>query len=296
MAKLRPASIRHLHVFCIAAHHLSFKRAAQQLHLTPSAVSHRIRELEASVGVSLFERRTRAIELTEAGRALYAEIAPLLDEVEQSLTHIAQRLQRQRLRVTVPQFFASESLVPRLPGFNKRWPQVDLRLDSTNPRPSAHPADADASILIAAQRPAGVVSIALFELQLAVMCSPGYRSALGPLGPSIPSDVRLLCHRSWPDAWARWAASSGTALPRGASTIEFDTTFALLRAAEMGIGLALVPTYLGRDWLQTGDLIRLGCADLPTGEWYWFAARESDLTRNEVRAFRDWTLVEFAGH
>jgi LysR family glycine cleavage system transcriptional activator len=71
MAKVQPASVRHLQVFCVAARHLSFKRAAEQLHLTPSAVSHRIRELENSLGIELFERRTRAVELTDAGRTLF---------------------------------------------------------------------------------------------------------------------------------------------------------------------------------------------------------------------------------
>jgi LysR family glycine cleavage system transcriptional activator len=294
MAKVRPASVRHLQVFCVAARHLSFKHAAQQLHLTPSAVSHRIRELEGSLGVELFERRTRAVELTEAGHTLFTEVAPLLDAVEQSLSNVAQRLQRQRLRVTAPQFFASESLIPKLPGFGMRWPQVDLRLDSSEPRPSEHPAHADASILISAQRPDGVRAIALFELRLAAMCSPQYRSTLGPLQGRLPAETVLLVHKSWPDGWLRWAEATGTDVARHATFIEFDTTFSLLRAAEHGLGLALAPTHLGEPWLQGGALMRLDAADVAIGETYWFAARESDLHRGEVRAFRDWALMEFS--
>ncbi len=293
MAHPRPASIRHLQVFCVAAKQLSFKKAALELHLTPSAVSHRIRELEGSLGVPLFERRTRAIELTEAGRALFAEIAPLLDAVEQSVAQVTRHLQRQRLRVAVPQFFASEALVTRLPGFSQRWPQIELRIDSMEARPIVHPQGADASILIAARPPEGVRSIALFELVLAVMASPGYCAALGPLSGAIPDDAVLLVHRSWPDMWERWSAASGIRLPSAPQVVEFDTMFALLRAAEGGIGMALVPTHLGDEWLRSGALVRLGCADQPSGEWYWFAAREDDLKRAEVRAFRDWVVTEF---
>jgi LysR family glycine cleavage system transcriptional activator len=294
MAKVQPASVRHLQVFCVAARHLSFKRAAEQLHLTPSAVSHRIRELENSLGIELFERRTRAVELTDAGRTLFTEVAPLLDSVEQSMTNVAQRLQRKRLRVTAPQFFASDRLVPRLGGFATRWPQVDLRLDSSRPRPNLHPATADASILISSQRPDGVRSIALFELRFAAMCSPKYRAALGPLQEGLPPEAVFLVHETWPDGWARWSDATGTAVPRHATHVEFDTAFALLRAAEHGLGLALAPTHLGDAWTRAGNLVRIDAIDVPAGDTYWFAARESDLHRSEVRAFRDWVLTEFS--
>ena len=223
-SSIRPTSVRHLQVFCAAARNLSFKQAAKQLHLTPSAVSHRIRELEADLGIELFERRIRAVELTEAGRTMFNEIAPLLDAVEQSLTNVAQRLQKQRLRVTAPQFFASESLIPKLSGFGVRWPQVDLRLDSMEPRPSAHPADADASILISAERPDGVRAVPLFELRLAAMCSPKYRSAIGPLNGRLPTDTVLLTHKSWPDGWLRWAEATGTEVgaPCHARRVRYD--------------------------------------------------------------------------
>ena len=294
MASIRPTSVRHLQVFCAAARNLSFKQAAKQLHLTPSAVSHRIRELEADLGIELFERRVRAVELTEAGRTMFNEIAPLLDAVEQSLTNVAQRLQKQRLRVTAPQFFASESLIPKLSGFGVRWPQVDLRLDSMEPRPSAHPADADASILISAERPDGVRAVPLFELRLAAMCSPKYRSAIGPLNGRLPTDTVLLTHKSWPDGWLRWAEATGTEVARHATRVEFDTTYSMLRAAEHGPGLVLVPAHLGEAWSQGGALMRLDGNEVEIGESYWFAARESDLHRTEVRAFRDWVLMEFS--
>lgn len=294
MGTVTPASVRHLQVFCMAARHLSFKQAASKLHLTPSAVSHRIRELEGSLGVELFERRTRSVALTDAGRTLFTEVAPLLDNVEQSLKNIAHRLQRQRLRVTAPQFFASECLIPQLQGFGTRWPQVDVRLDSHEPRPSSHPATADASILISADRPKGVRAIPLFELKLAAMCSPKYRSSLGPPDGTLPPSAALLVHSSWPDGWLRWSEATGIDIPRHAQYREFDTMFSLLRAAEHGLGVALAPRHLADAWLQGGALIRVDDRDIELGQTYWFAARESDLQRPEVRAFRDWALSEFS--
>lgn len=294
MHRLRPASVRHLQVFCLAARHSSFKQAAAALYLTPSAVSHRIRELEASLGVALFERRPRAVELTDAGRTLYAEAMPLLDALEEALARTTQRLQRERLRVTAPQFFASEILIPRLAGFANRWPQIDLRLDTTLPRPSEHAAEADASILLATGRPEGVRAIALGELRVTATCSPGYRGALGPLGARLPAEAVLLTHRSWPEGWRRWTEATGIRIARQPQTLEFDTMFSLLRAAEHGLGIALAPSHLVESWLQGGALTRLDGKDVPLGDTYWFAARPADLKRPAVRAFRDWVLTEFS--
>lgn len=286
--------MRHLQVFCVAAQRLSFKQAARQLFLTPSAVSHRIRELESSLGIELFERRTRSVVLSEAGRTLHAEVAPLLDAVEQALTNVAHRLQRQRLRVSAPQFFASENLIPRLRGFGARWPQVDLRLDSTEPRPTSHPAEADASIVLSPQPPDGVRAVRLFDLRVVAMCSPKYLSSLGPLRDRLPRDCVLLVHRSWPDSWQRWTAETRIRIARTTPVVEFDSVFSLLRAAEHGLGVALAPTHLGESWLQGGSLTRLDAPEIALADAYWFAARESDLQRSEVRAFRDWVLVEFS--
>src|SRR4029079_12364546 len=104
----RPPPLKNLRAFCAAARHRSFKFAADELCVTPSAVSHQMKELEASLGVRLFERKTRALELTTAGHALHDEVAPLLDALERSLTQFTRRNRRKSLRMMLPPFFASE--------------------------------------------------------------------------------------------------------------------------------------------------------------------------------------------
>jgi LysR family glycine cleavage system transcriptional activator len=91
MRLARPPQLRNLRTFCVAAHQRSFKTAADQLFLTPSAVSHQMKELEDSLGVRLFERKTRAVELTDAGATLLDEIGPLLGAIDRALMRIAQR-------------------------------------------------------------------------------------------------------------------------------------------------------------------------------------------------------------
>lgn len=102
----RAPPLRSLRAFCVAARHRSFKVAADDLFLTPSAVSHQMRELEDLLGVKLSERRTRSLELTTTGHTLLGEMEPLLDALDHSLTQIARRGSRRRLRVLVPAFFA----------------------------------------------------------------------------------------------------------------------------------------------------------------------------------------------
>jgi DNA-binding transcriptional LysR family regulator len=182
----------------------------------------------------------------------------------------------------------------RVTGFYARWPGIEIRLDSQQPRPREHSPDADASILLATHRPDGVRATPLFDLSLAAVGSPGRRASLGPPPATLPPDTVLLVHASWPDAWQKWAAARRVELPVAASVIEVDTMFSLVRAAERGMGLALVPARLCDAWLLTGQLVRICAEDLTTEETYWFVTREADADRPEVRALRDWVLMEFA--
>src|ERR1700689_2737004 len=109
----RPPHLRKLRTFCVAAHHRSFKIAADELFLTPSAVSHQMKELEDSLGVRLFERKTRAVELTPEGNSLLDEVGPLLAAIDRSLTPIARRTNRVPLRLFLSPFFAPEIFVTR---------------------------------------------------------------------------------------------------------------------------------------------------------------------------------------
>src|SRR5438132_7453969 len=134
----RPPPLRNLRAFCVAARHRSFKAAADELFLTPSAVSHQMKELEEALGVRLFERKTRALELTTVGHTLLEEVEPLLEALERSLAQIARRSGRQTLRVLLPPFFASELFIPRLASFCAAHPQIDIQIDTRDPRPSSH--------------------------------------------------------------------------------------------------------------------------------------------------------------
>lgn len=289
----RPPPLRNLRAFCAAARHRSFKFAADELFLTPSAVSHQMRELEDALGVQLFERRTRALELTTAGHTLLDEVEPLLEALDRSLAHIARRSSRRKLRVQLPPFFASEMFIPRLTSFCAAHPHIDIQLDTHDPRPSVHPPTADVSILLSEVEPQGLMSSRLFSVTLTAVCSREHAATVARLGSDLFRHMALLVQKARPFAWSSWAEEVGLAPPEPKNVIELDTMFAVVRAAERGVGIALVPSVLCDSWFRAGSLVRIFSVELATQDSYFLVSRSRDVHRPEVQALTRWALEQF---
>jgi LysR family glycine cleavage system transcriptional activator len=289
----RPPPTRNLRVFCVAARHGSFKLAADELYLTPSAVSHQMKELEGALGVDLFVRRSRALELTAAGSTLLEEIAPLLTALDRSLAQVARRSGRRTLRILLPPFFASELFIPRLTGFCAEHREIDIQIDTRDPRPSLHPATADVSILLADTEPQGVRASRLFTLSLTAVCAPEHTAAVARLGGAVLREMPLIVHRPRPYAWASWAEQVGLEAPEPKNVIELDTMYAVVRAAERGVGVALVPSRLCETWFRSGSLVSIFATELVTADTYFLVSRRKDAGRPEIHALAEWALAQF---
>ncbi len=290
-----PPPTRSLRIFCVAARHCSFKFAADELFLTPSAVSHQIKELESALGVRLFERKPRSLELTHAGATLLEEAEPLLEALDRSVAQIARGGGRHTLRIQLPPFFASELLLPRLGAFCDQHPQIDIRIDTHDPRPTLHPANADASILLRDAPPQGMEYARLFALSLTAACAPAHLPTVARLGGGVFRELALIVHKLSPNAWSSWAQEIGLAAPEPRSVLEFDTMHAVVRAAERGLGLALVPTAHCDTWFRSGTLARIFAFELPTADSYYVVNRSRDADRPDVRTFIAWTREQFSG-
>lgn len=289
----RPPPTRNLRVFCVAARHRSFKLAANELYLTPSAVSHQMKELEEALGVALFVRKARALELTAAGVTLLEEIEPLLTALDRSLAQVTRRGGRRTLRILLPPFFASELFIPRLTGFCAEHPEIDLQIDTRDPRPSLHPPTADISILLADAEPQGVQASRLFALSLTAVCAPQHSGAVARLGSAVLREMALIVHKPRPYAWASWAAEVGLDVPEPKNVIELDTMFAVVRAAERGVGVALVPSRHCEAWFRAGSLVRIFATELATADAYFLVSRRRDAGKPEIRALTQWALSHF---
>ena len=289
----RPPPLRNLRAFCAAARYRSFKAAADELFLTPSAVSHQMKELEEALGVRLFERKTRALELTTVGHTLLEEVEPLLEALDRSLAQIARRSGRQTLHVLLPPFFASELFIPRLASFCAAHPQIDIQIDTRDPRPSSHPPTADVSILLADSEPQGLRSSRLFTVSLTAACSKEHVPTVARLGGEVFKHLALIVHKARPFAWTSWAEEVGLQTPEPKNVIELDTMFAVVRAAERGIGVALVPSVLCDSWFRSGALVRIFSVELATSDTYFLVSRSKDADKPGVRALTNWALAQF---
>lgn len=292
--RLTPSSVlRQLRVFCLCARTLSFKAAASQLHLTPSAVSHQVRELEDYLGARLFERRTRALELTPEGRELLEACEPAFATLDDALRSVSRRGRRKVLRILLPPLFESEAFMPRLSRLFEAQPDIDIQVTSHDPRPTEHPSTADVSVLVLETPPPGLVSHELFELKLVAVCSPAIAERAQRLGRNLFKESALIVNRLRRDAWERWAEDNALSPPEPRMVIEFESHLAVVRAAEQGLGVALVPDIAGASWIERGTLQRFSRDTLSLGDRYFLVYRPEDADRPEIRAFRDWALEEF---
>ncbi len=289
----RNISLRGLRAFCLAAEHESFRDAAEKLFITASAVSYQIRNLEDELGQKLFERTSRALILTEAGNSLLDDIKPLITRLDEVAARHRVSATRSTLSISVQPFFASEVFIPRLSDFMQSHPDIDIKVDTSDESAEKHPATADVSIRVFRSAPAGYAADRLFPLRLIPAASPALRKKIMVDDNSISGDVPLLVHDSRPAAWRQWSQSSGMAVPRDASTIRLDSMIAIARAAERGLGAALVPVQLSDAWFESGSLVPLSDHELMTRDAYYFVCRTEDADNETIRTLRSWVLQNF---
>ena len=284
-----------------AARHLSFTRAGAELFLTQSAVSRQIQALEEFLGVALFERRHKALALTEAGQAYYRTVAASLDQLREATRRLRSARTGHVLTVTTTVSFASIWLVPRLIRFRKDHPRVDVRIAATHEVVDMEREGIDLAIRDCPQDRVPQGATYLVGEQLVVVCSPDYlkeaRAAKRALAK--PQDVAhhtlLNFHDPkgrWPWlSWAAWFESRGVeVLPE--STLSFDQYDQVIQAALSGQGIALGRGTLTEQYIKEKRLVTLfGGAQRVARAFYAVYARNAQ-SRPEVRMFVDWLQRE----
>ncbi len=289
----RTLSMRGLRTFCAAARHRTLRQAADELYVTPSAVSHQLKALEGELGLKLFQRDGRTLVLTEAGETLYDSIQEPMLRIEAAAGEVRARFSRASLRVSVQPFFASELLMPALTEFQEAHPDVDLALDAGDVSKQLLPANADVAIRLFETPPADADSTRLFPLSLVPACSPALQERLERDPQRTAAPFPVVVHKERPDAWKLWAAQSGIVLPMTGSVIRLDAMSSIVQAAERGLGVALVPLQLTAAAFREGRLVRLFEHALETSDAYYIVCRDTPAQREDVRRFRDWALRRF---
>jgi LysR family transcriptional regulator, glycine cleavage system transcriptional activator len=288
---MRNLSLKAIKTFQIAAKHSSFAVAADELCITPSAVSHQIKTLETQLGLPLFSRNARALALTDAGARYLEQIDDLFVRLESVTEQLRARFGRSSVRLHVPAYFASEMLLPRLSEFSKLHDGVDLRIDTSGMHGREHAAEADISIVVGAGPWPGLVAHPLFAQSLVPACAPELLAEKPVRRYEDLNAHTLLVHEARREDWDRWAALVGLKKLNPAQIVRIDSMSAATRAAEKKIGIALLPSWLSRRKFASGRLARVFDDELVTQEDYTLLVRSEDENRDDIRALCAW-LVE----
>ena len=287
--------------FEAAARHLSFTKAGEELYLTQSAVSRQIKELEDQLGVELFQRRHRALALTDAGKQFYASAAQVLTTMRAATEQLRAQAGKKSLSVTTTNSFAAMWLIPRLAGFTRTHPAVDVRISADTRVQDLDRDGLDVAIRHGPAVLAGAGAVKLFGERVFPVCSPKLlKDKSRPLHE--PKDLRYhtLLQYDDPDGrhpwlhWKTWLEVERIADLRPAGTLTFSGYEQIIPAAIAGHGVALGRSPLTKDLIAAGDLVApfKSSAD-PARAYYAIAAKRAAL-RSEVMEFIAWLKQEAA--
>lgn len=288
MARLnRLPPIHTLAAFESAARLGGFAQAAAELCITPSAVSHRIRQLETLLGEQLFDRSPTGVRLTPAGQRTLQGVREAFDKLAQLFSTETQGM---RLTVGSPPTFARNLLIPRLPEFYQQWPDIDIQLAVAAPmqdKPERH----DVDIRFGKPPFDDRLSIKLFDDQLLVLAAPSYLSRR-PL--SCPTDlVQADLLRSPLVPWQPWMVAAGLEPREPGRGASFTDLGFLLEAAASGLGVAICPGRLAQHWQENGQLVALFDVAVASERTYYALVNRAAAQRPEVEAFLDWLGTTF---
>jgi LysR family glycine cleavage system transcriptional activator len=287
---MRTPSLKAIKTFQIAARHTSFAVAADELCITPSAVSHQIKTLETQLGLPLFSRSARALALTDAGARYLEQIDDLFTRLESVTEQLRMRFGRSSVRLHVPAYFASEMLLPRLSEFSKLHAGIDLRIETQGVHGRLHAPEADISVVVGTGPWNGLIAHPLFAQTMVPACSPELLAERPVHRYEDLNAHTLLVHEARRDDWDRWATNVGMKELRPAQIVRIDSMSAATRAAEKKIGIALLPAELSRRKFSTGRLARVFDDELVTEENYTLLVRSEDENRDDIRALCAWLI------
>jgi DNA-binding transcriptional LysR family regulator len=280
-----------------AARHLSFTKAGEELFLTQSAVSRQIKELEDQLGVTLFQRRHRALALTEAGHQFYAAAAQALSTMRTATDRLRAQAGKKALSVTTTHSFAALWLIPRLAGFTRDHPGVDVRITAET---RVQDLERDALDLALRHGPASLAgpnAVRLFGEKVFPVCSP---KLLKKKPLEKPQDLKnhVLLQYDDPEGrhpwlhWKTWLEVERIADLKPAGTLSFSGYEQIIPAAVAGHGVALGRTPLVKDLIRSGELVAPFKSQADPARGYYAIVSKNAAGRPEVTAFVDWLKAE----
>ncbi len=296
----RPISAGNLRAFEAVVRHLNFRAASEEMALTQSAVSRQIQSLEQEVGVSLFLRHTRAVELTSAGAQLLLAVTNALPRIDAAVRQIRQSAGRKSVSLTTFASFASMWLIPRLEQFQRDHPEIDIRIDASDASLDLDVADVDLALRYGPMAHMPPAAVRLFGEQLTPVVSPWLLKSSPPL--KQPADLAQFAlieagdahrtHLEWL-TWRRWfdEQQQSSLVPK--RWLHFNYAYQMVQAALTGQGVVLARLPMVAESLANGDLIEpLPNLRMDSPHAYWLIVGPRSAQRPEIKAFCDWLMTQ----
>ncbi|MBV8410287.1 MAG: LysR family transcriptional regulator [Alphaproteobacteria bacterium] len=271
----------------------SFKAAAAELNVTPSAVSHAIVGLEQALGTELFVRGPRGLSLTAAGADYLTYVSEALSLIAIGTQRLPNRRSTRSIAVSCAPTFASRWLMPRLPAFIERWPKVTVTVDTSRGQVGFPVDQFDFAIRMSRAPVAGLAWVKLLGEQLVPVCSRSYRSRLiDGQGNVDLRRARLIHVTSASEGWQAWLEARAIDDVDVKAGIRLDTLELAFAAATLGLGVALGRRPMVDRDLQDGSLVELYSEPLVAETAYWLVSSENADRRPDLRDFKRWLIAE----
>ncbi len=296
----RLPSLNALRAFEMVAQHLSYAKAAEQLHVTKAAVAQQVRLLEAEIGTPLVQRAGRGLSLTEAGQAGLRDLREGFAKLAAGSRRMRETRGRDLVVISAGASFAATWLVRRIGRFKQEHPEIDVLLDAARSATEMDREGIDAYIVWGTGDFPGYTSVRLFEEHAFPVCSPRLLGGSLPLGE--PGDLKhhTLLHLewdwhygAWPD-WETWLNTAGVTDVDVGRGIWFNQMSIALEAAIQGQGIALSTRALAADEISQGHLVAPFATSVETPFGYYFVCRPETMRGSKFVALRQWLIDEAA--
>ncbi|WP_415886376.1 LysR substrate-binding domain-containing protein [Neptuniibacter sp. QD37_6] len=286
--------LRAVIAFEAAVRHGSFKEAAEELHITPGAVSQQVRKLEEWLGYPLFVREIRKLTVTEKGMSYFSLIAPALEQISQA-SDLARTKDHNKVRLSLTQALASKWLGPRLENFVSQYPEVELHINASNRPVDFQSNDIDLAIRHFDGQSQDLTSHLVFDDEVRLYCTQSYKQAKGLVSVNDLDKTTLIVTTLLP-MWDRWLSEFTDLRSEERAKIpalHFDQTLLAIDAAKRDQGVVLSNALLVQEELKRGELIEPFNYSLSVEKSYYLVYPNNRTLSPAANLFKDWLLGQF---
>lgn len=288
----RTPPLNALRAFEVAARHLSFTKAADELFVTQAAVSHQIKLLEEFLSTKLFLRKNRNLLLTEDGQAYYFDVKDIFQQINDATERLLTRGAKGSITVAMQPSFAAQWLVPRISQFSLAYPDIDVRIKAVDYDEGFLDESIDIAIYYGRGRWSGLHSEQLHKEYLTPVCSPMLFSSSKPLENLTDLSKHILLHDSSRENWKRWLKKFDINNVNVNQGPMFSHSMLVLQAAALGQGIALANTMLAKPEIDSGRLICPFAERVESKDGFYIVSEMAQFEQEKITLFREWLLSQ----